>query len=807
MKKFFTLTAVLMASIAIHADVIFSYTLTAAGSDGATFDAVGGTATCVKAMASGGSNEITIEDQTFFKFNSSSAWNFTLSEGTFQAGDVVAIIAACGTSNKSGKGVTLNGIALTGDFPASTAVTLEYTVQESDAIDGQATIQVKRNDSDIKFGTIVVTRGGVTPSTDPVDTVIVNGPTTGFVGVPITLTATAAKADTIWWTDQSGIVQESLNGVFTFTPSAAGEVTYTAWAENQYNASPVTNGHTITIAAKLCGELIKATHVNKNTATVTGALGGTADKNTQDNGKLGSNGHYFGIRLASGDFMPGDSITIIASVLNGGNVATIYSDKGNNLLATVDFDAESLTATYTLTQSVSAIYVYRASSACNPNIESIAVNRPCEASNNANVAEVRVNDVVVEPEGANGTLYSYTLSATYSEPTVSIALTLAHPLATIKYGLANPYSMSTPDAGSSRGQAFTIIAEDGVTEKTITVNVSKADALSNDWMLSALSIDGYTLDPAFDPEINEYTITKPYGAANPEESAIHATPRHPGAHIDHITINPTNILIWVVAEDGESSNGYAIDILEAPAKKDLLEASFSNGVHGFILNGNIDVPYLAGTEEPTFVSARFWNADGEPTAEIVEGNLVVTGIDGLTASYTINYVPVTPMSVTNEEITFENVPSYIYSVYGWDSSKGVKFSKDVEDADNHRISEGKDRIYIALPAGREVILTSGTQARPIKVTVNGVVNESVTKTAASGETITIALNADQDNLVGIESNNNNGDAGFTKMKMNGWPTDISNAETEVKAVKMIENGQLMIIKNGVKYNAQGSVVK
>ena len=29
----------------------------------------------------------------------------------------------------------------------------------------------------------------------------------------------------------------------------------------------------------------------------------------------------------------------------------------------------------------------------------------------------------------------------------------------------------------------------------------------------------------------------------------------------------------------------------------------------------------------------------------------------------------------------------------------------------------------------------------------------------------------------------------------------------VKAVKMIENGQLVIIKNGVKYNAQGTIVK
>jgi len=34
-----------------------------------------------------------------------------------------------------------------------------------------------------------------------------------------------------------------------------------------------------------------------------------------------------------------------------------------------------------------------------------------------------------------------------------------------------------------------------------------------------------------------------------------------------------------------------------------------------------------------------------------------------------------------------------------------------------------------------------------------------------------------------------------------------NTEVTEKAVKMIENGQLIIIKNGVKFNALGTVVK
>ena len=40
-----------------------------------------------------------------------------------------------------------------------------------------------------------------------------------------------------------------------------------------------------------------------------------------------------------------------------------------------------------------------------------------------------------------------------------------------------------------------------------------------------------------------------------------------------------------------------------------------------------------------------------------------------------------------------------------------------------------------------------------------------------------------------------------------YPTDIDNTAAEQKAIKLIENGQLFIIKNGVRYDAQGAVVR
>jgi hypothetical protein len=44
-------------------------------------------------------------------------------------------------------------------------------------------------------------------------------------------------------------------------------------------------------------------------------------------------------------------------------------------------------------------------------------------------------------------------------------------------------------------------------------------------------------------------------------------------------------------------------------------------------------------------------------------------------------------------------------------------------------------------------------------------------------------------------------------EVEGPATALENIAVEGKAVKAIVNGQLIIIKNGVQYNAQGQVVK
>ena len=41
----------------------------------------------------------------------------------------------------------------------------------------------------------------------------------------------------------------------------------------------------------------------------------------------------------------------------------------------------------------------------------------------------------------------------------------------------------------------------------------------------------------------------------------------------------------------------------------------------------------------------------------------------------------------------------------------------------------------------------------------------------------------------------------------GVPTSLDNTTSEINAIKRIENGQLIIEKNGVRYNAMGQVIR
>lgn len=673
--------------------------------------------------------------------------------------------------------------------------------------------QAKNGDYCAQESQLVIT----VAATTPVTAANVEGPTAGYVGDELTYTVTAANAtDYEWYVD--GVAANTNAATFKYT-AVLGSHTIYATATNSFTATPVQSNSIALTVTKVCGVLATGTTQQVAGGHIASAIETNLSAGTSQ--KMDKN-KYFGLKLTS-SLQAGDTFAInITAAADLGNFM-LYADKAGTQLVydggiTYSKSAPSETGIKKIVlpaaaTGIKSIYLYRAggSDQWNVTFDSIGIIRPCSESSDATISEVYVNVPEKQVFTQDADTFYFNIPYNTGEMTeVNVYFAFNHPAATAN--ISSPFVMNIPAPGQKVEQNVTVTAEDGTTTKTYVIRGIRNAALNNDATLKSLSVDGFTLAPAFASNVYEYTITKAYGAQNPGSDKIQFETTDPSAHgVRGQSAQGDTIKVEVTAEDDTTQLTYSIAILEGAAKKDLLKAIFANGANGYIANGNINVPYLAGETVPALDSVAFWNADGEPTYAVVEGNLVVTGVDSKTAEYTITYVPVTPLATLPEDtVTFDSTEvvlptGYIYTVYGWDASKGVKFAKDVEDASNHRISEGKDRIYLALPAAKDVVLVGGSAgARSIQVTVNGVVDTTVTKTPKAGEEIKISLAGDHANFVGIESNGNNGDAGFIKMFLTAPdPSAIINTADEVKAVKVLRNGQLFIEKNGVLYNAQG----
>lgn len=646
----------------------------------------------------------------------------------------------------------------------------------------------------------------------PVAACAIEGPAKAYIGKAVTFTATAANASDYAWT-VNGVDANTNAAEFTFTPAAAGEYSIVCSARNKFNAAEewIASEPIALNVTKLCGDLITATLNGGSSATMGGVVGGTFDTNLGNGKYKVDKGVYIGVKLASGTFMAGDVVTITMSTA-GQNYPCLFGDKDRtNLLYLAEEVSEATEYQIILPAAatgLTSIYLSRdaddATYKWNPTVSTISVSRSCEASSNAEIAGLTINGEAVEAE--NG-VYSYEVSATENLSQVAVVYTLVHPLASATP--ASGFTIDVPAAGAdANSQVITVTAENG-TEVAYTVLVAKAAALSDNADLRELTVAGYALAPEFDAAVLNYTIEKAYAAQMPTLDDVTALTDHNAAKAT-IALNDNVFTITVTAED-KSTKVYTITVNTAAAKKDLLRPLFSNGAYGYVLNGNITVPYLASEDEPTFVSTTFWNADGAPSAAVKEGKLVVTGVDADEVVYPIIYEAVPVANIQLETaITFDSTENYIYSVYGWDDSKGWKIAKDVEEAANHRISEGKDRLYMALPAADSLYLTSGSgKDRPVRITVNGVASD-VTKLAKQNGEVAIVLNASANNFVCIESNGSNGDGGIIAIRLHknsDTPSALDNTEAVVKAVKVVREGKLFIEKNGVLYNAQGNVVK
>ena len=372
---------------------------------------------------------------------------------------------------------------------------------------------------------------------------------TGRAAAALTCEATAGAAGALTYTwyscdDDARTNPVELAGAPTPSTAVAGTFYYyCAVTEDGCDVVRNSDVATITVADKdgIC--LIKATHTGATTATVEGKIGGEYDKNTQGGGKLGSNDHYFGVKLAEGTFQAGDIVEIYASTTS--TKVQIFSDKGENMLDDGVFSGNIYQ--FTLTDATEWIYLYRTStagSAVNPTLGYIAVYRPsAPILKSVTVAGVEGKPVsnVVTIEVAASTTQSQLEAITYDWISNNDAWTAAHtPVATNawEFGVTNTVTFTDKDGDAS----------------VYTITVNKAIASTN-VELATLTVNGNAITVV--PGQSEYNYELPYGTT--AAPVVVATAEDANANVGAVTADINSATFTVTAEDGTTTRDYTIN--------------------------------------------------------------------------------------------------------------------------------------------------------------------------------------------------------------------------------------------------------
>lgn len=653
-------------------------------------------------------------------------------------------------------------------------------------------------------------------SQNPVTSCSIDGPATGTIGAQLTYTATAANAATYeWYVD--GVAANNNSATFTYTATLGNHV-IKAFATNDFTASPVESNEINVTITKLCGELIKATHTGGKTATVEGVVGGTYDKNIADNSKFGSKGQYFGITLADGEkFQRTDTLNVHTTTAAGQGTIAIYADKDGNTLL---YDTESmgvagdneivLPAAF---DGLSTLYICRTEgNTWNGFVDYISVSRSCEESDNANIDKVWVRtgeteEQYYEPE-SDGVTYDLVVPASVDIAELDVYFSLEHPLAIADQN--SPIHFIVPAAGDPAVSETIVVTAENDDTKTYTINVSKSAAASTEAHLASLSVNGFTLDPVFDENTFAYTITKPFGAANPGTDAVVAEPADPTAH-PHTEAVGDQLVVTVTAEDGVSQEVYTITINTAEAPKTLERVLFANGFDAFIDNAarTVKAYYLAGEAAPEAVQITA----GSGTAGAMTGNTIgVTGADMSYVEYTVTLEEVIPYT---EAVAADAAAGVFDGTETWiktgilESGNTAGFSdnyyvirrqkKGSDPADDQRVFAGYVRAYLFVGNASELQLTIGSNKK-VKYAVDG-------GDYAEDEDGTLNIALEEGNhMIEIVSNQQSGDGRISAPKLieRGSSTALDEAAGEVKARKIVRDGQIIIVRGDKEFNLVGA---
>lgn len=312
---------------------------------------------------------------------------------------------------------------------------------------------------------------------------------------------------------------------------------------------------------------------------------GNAFVSLPSSGQLAGQAYYAGGNIAMGQ--PPITVTALnnCGITNVSNI--VHSDP------TATFEAQSyLGVTFTGTER-GVVYNYEYA-LTNATATVVTATRIAAASNVSSLSSLTLSDVTLSPDfSANNTLYTATVPNSVTSTTVTPVVTDA--TATVMIGLDVVASGSGTNLSLVEGLnpiTVEVTAEDGVHFTAYTINITREAPPSTDATLSALTLSGVTLNPAFSPSITSYTATVPLEAntttvtatANQQNASLTlgGSPLASGAGAGFQLNSGTNtIAVVVTAQDGQTRQTYQVTVTKPePNRAPVANPGYSGGQAG-----------------------------------------------------------------------------------------------------------------------------------------------------------------------------------------------------------------------------------
>lgn len=664
----------------------------------------------------------------------------------------------------------------------------------------------------------------------PVASVTVDGPDAAYVGEAVTFTATAENASDYAWT-VNGVDANTNAAEFTYTPAAAGEYSIVCSARNKFNAAEewIASEAKVLTASNVSGVLVSYT-VNSDAngaANLSGALAakatakvsltkGSSQALDEYTGYKMDKGKYVGVTLTSGKFAEGDTVSFMVTKASGTAKLYLYdNEQGNNRLDSIEFSGKTGWATFVLNQATAGVYLYRSNPDVkpydqNPHVAAMKVVRPKavkstseefkgatingDALNVSDFIELegnqRVNVLETSYVEAPVVVFTKTVTTTYEDDSkttkdVEVEVTAFNPTDTERWQARTTINGVDYVVSCSKTASVVVTYMDGETVLG-TENVAANGNPTNYEQYQNKSL------ASFVGWYNNADLADEHAVADMSAEVISKATTY-YAKFENKYAESVNIEKAVM----ENSKGY--DIIAQLGTLGYASNYNSEGMD--ITNDSLNnskgamrnYAYL-GLKIKSKSLLNFRVAQGQ-TVLIKFGNVATT------PQVSINGGEYAAMTITEGVYSYTATGDDLLSMYVSEANKAVVLKQIVigeapaledvvYDINCGEVQNGTLSCNWAIALPGETVALTVTPAEGYKiaaVTVNGEAVEAVEGAYSFIMPEKVANVA----------------ATFVK----DTPSALGNTEAEAKAVKVVRDGQLLILKNGVLYNAQGAVVK